>query len=118
MATRDRLELTDLLAGLSPAQWQEPTLCDGWSVRDVVAHIFSYEVIGWPATARRMILGLRHEGGPNGQGLDFMRDRASSDLLEIVREIPLLLAIGGRGVALADLTGPGMNRFSVAVMRP
>jgi uncharacterized protein (TIGR03083 family) len=34
-------ELVDLLAGLAPAQWEEPTLCDRWTVRQVVGHIIS-----------------------------------------------------------------------------
>jgi uncharacterized protein (TIGR03083 family) len=33
----DRLLL--LLRGLDPAQWQAPTDCDGWAVRDVAAHL-------------------------------------------------------------------------------
>ena len=36
---RARRELADLLAGLTPDQWQTPSLCDGWRVRDVAAHV-------------------------------------------------------------------------------
>ena len=36
---RARRELADLLAGLSPEQWQTPSLCAGWRVRDVAAHV-------------------------------------------------------------------------------
>src|SRR5579863_5347338 len=31
--------LADLLAGASDAQWDTPSLCDGWRVREVVAHM-------------------------------------------------------------------------------
>ncbi|MGH8998570.1 MAG: maleylpyruvate isomerase N-terminal domain-containing protein [Acidimicrobiia bacterium] len=31
---------------LTPDQWATPSLCAGWSVRDVVAHILSYEELG------------------------------------------------------------------------
>jgi uncharacterized protein (TIGR03083 family) len=31
--------LADLLAGASPAQWDTPSLCAGWRVREVVAHL-------------------------------------------------------------------------------
>ena len=31
--------LADLLAAASDAQWDTPSLCDGWRVREVVAHI-------------------------------------------------------------------------------
>ncbi len=34
-----RWALCDLLAGLNEEQWQQPSLCDGWSVRDVAAHL-------------------------------------------------------------------------------
>lgn len=35
----ERRELAELLAALHPDQWDAPTLCDGWRVREVVAHI-------------------------------------------------------------------------------
>ncbi|GAA0632874.1 hypothetical protein GCM10009547_40940 [Sporichthya brevicatena] len=31
--------LADLLASLSPEQWERPSLCDAWRIRDVAAHI-------------------------------------------------------------------------------
>ncbi|MFC4529464.1 maleylpyruvate isomerase family mycothiol-dependent enzyme [Sphaerisporangium dianthi] len=34
----ERAEQADLLATLRPEQWDAPTLCDGWRVREVVAH--------------------------------------------------------------------------------
>jgi uncharacterized protein (TIGR03083 family) len=34
----ERREQADLLATLRPEQWDLPTLCDGWRVREVVAH--------------------------------------------------------------------------------
>ncbi|MGB3323279.1 MAG: maleylpyruvate isomerase family mycothiol-dependent enzyme [Mycolicibacterium fortuitum] len=42
LARQERQEFTDLLDGLSPQQWQAPTLCSGWTVRDVVAHTVAY----------------------------------------------------------------------------
>jgi uncharacterized protein (TIGR03083 family) len=35
----ERRALADMLGSLPPAGWDEPTLCDGWRVREVVAHI-------------------------------------------------------------------------------
>jgi uncharacterized protein (TIGR03083 family) len=37
----ERREQAELLAGLSPQQWDAPTLCAGWRVREVVAHTTS-----------------------------------------------------------------------------
>ncbi len=34
----ERREQADLLAGLSPQQWDAPSLCAGWRVREVIAH--------------------------------------------------------------------------------
>lgn len=31
--------LADLLAAASPAQWDTPSMCEGWRVREVVAHM-------------------------------------------------------------------------------
>jgi len=36
--TAERSEQADLLAALRPDQWDAPTLCAGWRVREVVAH--------------------------------------------------------------------------------
>ncbi|MEV4534783.1 maleylpyruvate isomerase family mycothiol-dependent enzyme [Asanoa sp. NPDC049518] len=37
--TAQRLALVDLLTGLTPEQWETPSLCAGWRVRDVAAHV-------------------------------------------------------------------------------
>jgi uncharacterized protein (TIGR03083 family) len=35
----ERRELAAVLGGLPPGAWDEPSLCDGWRVREVVAHL-------------------------------------------------------------------------------
>ncbi|GIG68374.1 maleylpyruvate isomerase family mycothiol-dependent enzyme [Phytomonospora endophytica] len=35
----ERERLADLFAGLAPEQWDVPSLCAGWRVREVVAHM-------------------------------------------------------------------------------
>jgi len=35
----ERQALATVLSGLTPAQWDAPTLCAGWRVREVTAHI-------------------------------------------------------------------------------
>lgn len=35
----ERIGLADLLAGLTAEQWEVPSLCTGWRVRDVAAHL-------------------------------------------------------------------------------
>ena len=36
-------QLTDLCAGLGPAEWAQPTECPGWSVQDQLAHLIGTE---------------------------------------------------------------------------
>ncbi|TKJ16827.1 maleylpyruvate isomerase family mycothiol-dependent enzyme [Blastococcus sp. CCUG 61487] len=36
---RERLDLADLLADLARAEWEHPSLAEGWRVRDVAAHL-------------------------------------------------------------------------------
>lgn len=35
----ERAATADLLAGLSDAEWTHPSLCEGWTVREVAAHL-------------------------------------------------------------------------------
>lgn len=43
LARGERADFAAFLATLTPQQWQAPTLCAGWRVRDVVAHVISYD---------------------------------------------------------------------------
>lgn len=47
--------LADLLEGLSPAQWQADTLCTGWTVLDVAAHVISSPQATPAAVLRAMV---------------------------------------------------------------
>ena len=42
-ARDERGDLAAFLTTLTPQQWQAPTLCTRWRVRDVVAHVISYD---------------------------------------------------------------------------
>ncbi len=46
LARDERADLAAFLATLTPQQWQAPTLCTRWLVRDVVAHVISYDNLG------------------------------------------------------------------------
>jgi len=37
----ERAALADMLETLTPEEWEHPSLCDDWSVRDVAAHLIS-----------------------------------------------------------------------------
>jgi uncharacterized protein (TIGR03083 family) len=38
---QERAALADMLETLTPEEWEHPSLCAGWSVRDVAAHVIS-----------------------------------------------------------------------------
>lgn len=55
----ERRELADLLDSLSADQWDAPTLCTGWRVREVVAHLTTPYRYGVP----RLLLDLARARG-------------------------------------------------------
>lgn len=69
MATRERTELAELLATLTPDEWHAPSLCEGWRVRDVVAHMISYDELGVPGVLRRFARGRFRPGAVNEVGV-------------------------------------------------
>ncbi|MBV9844693.1 MAG: maleylpyruvate isomerase family mycothiol-dependent enzyme [Kutzneria sp.] len=57
LATQERTDLADFLDTLTPQQWEAPSLCEGWTVRDVVAHAISYDELSWWGMAKRFARG-------------------------------------------------------------
>ena len=43
----ERRALADALDGLSDEQWQQESLCPGWTVKDVAAHVISNPQLHW-----------------------------------------------------------------------
>jgi uncharacterized protein (TIGR03083 family) len=54
----ERRALAATLSALAPDDWQRPSLCEGWSVQDVAAHVIAHPQIGWaqmpPMIARNL----------------------------------------------------------------
>jgi uncharacterized protein (TIGR03083 family) len=57
MACGERRDFADFLDGLSAQQWEQPSLCELWRVRDVVAHVVSYEELSRWQLVRRFAKG-------------------------------------------------------------
>ncbi|WP_336028698.1 maleylpyruvate isomerase family mycothiol-dependent enzyme [Geodermatophilus sp. FMUSA9-8] len=57
MIDSERAGLADLLDELSPAEWETPSLCAGWRVRDVAAHLTLAQMGPWPATVAAVRAG-------------------------------------------------------------
>ena len=56
-----RIELAGLLEGLDAEQWTAPSLCDGWRVRDVAAHLTHSHMHPVRAIAEAVKSGFRFE---------------------------------------------------------
>ena len=54
MASEERAEMADFLAGVDEALWDRPSLCAGWRIRDVAAHVISYEEHGTGDVLQRL----------------------------------------------------------------
>lgn len=48
----ERVDILALLDSLDPAQWEAPSLCDGWRVRDVAAHLLIDDAVADIGRAR------------------------------------------------------------------
>jgi uncharacterized protein (TIGR03083 family) len=58
--TEQRLGLARLLEGLSDDEWEQPSLCAGWRVRDVAAHVAMAPQI--PGLGSMLADGIRARG--------------------------------------------------------
>jgi uncharacterized protein (TIGR03083 family) len=104
-ARAEREDLLELLERLTPDQWRAPSLCAGWSVRDVVAHVLSYEELGPRQLAERFARGLFLVDRVNAVGLQDYAARTPAQLVELLRAhlTPSGLTAGmGGAIALTD----------------
>ena len=105
MARAERADLAEFLATLTPQDWQAPTLCTRWSVKDVVAHVISYEELGALGLLKRFAKGLVVRA--NQVGVEEFAALTPQQLLEFLRghlEPHGLTAGFGGMIALVDGT--------------
>ncbi len=104
LATAERTDLADLLATLTPQQWEAPSLCEGWRIRDVVAHVMSFDVSAL-GMIRRAVRGRGVH--INQAGVDELASLSTDQLLDRLRARlrpqGLATTFGGR-LALIDVT--------------
>ncbi|MFE6511463.1 maleylpyruvate isomerase family mycothiol-dependent enzyme [Nocardioides sp. NPDC057767] len=86
LATAERRDLADFLETLTPEQWDRPSLCSGWTVRDVVAHLISYEEVGLVGFLGRFARQGFSFGTMNQRRLEEFGARTSGELIAYVRE--------------------------------
>lgn len=85
LATAERRDLAGFLETLTPEQWDQPSLCRGWTVRDVVAHMLSYEEIGLREFAGCFVRARFRFGEMNARRLEELGERTPADLLDYLR---------------------------------
>ena len=72
----ERERLADLLAGLDPDEWSADSLCAGWRVREVVAHM----TMPYRHTGDTVMAGIAAHGGDFNA---FADERARQDTAEL-----------------------------------
>ena len=85
LARDERADLAEFLATLTPEQWEAPTLCTLWQVRDVVAHSYSYEDLGLIGFLRRFAAGGFNGDRSSALGVAAYADHSPQDLLARAR---------------------------------
>ncbi|WP_432504819.1 maleylpyruvate isomerase family mycothiol-dependent enzyme [Kineococcus arenarius] len=82
----ERLRLADWAAALTEQQWQTPSLCPAWTVRDVLAHLTTTTRLTLPLLAREAI---RARGSFDRMEVDLAAARAqrysTAELLQQLR---------------------------------
>ena len=105
MACEERRDFADLLSQLAPGQWDQPSLCELWRVRDVVAHVLSYDELKPWEVALRMARGGFIPKRANAIGVAEYAGRTPDQLTALMRAcIPprgLTAGFGGM-IALVD----------------
>lgn len=105
MARAERADLAEFLATLTPEQWAAPSLCAGWTVKDVVAHVVSYEELTKLGLLKRFVKGRFVHA--NQIGVDEFAPLSPQQLLQFLdnhlHPQGLTAAFGGM-IALVDGT--------------
>jgi uncharacterized protein (TIGR03083 family) len=84
---QERLSLADMLEGLSESQWNTPSLCAGWRVKDVAAHVALAPQVPGPWTM--LVEGVRAGGRFHKLNHDYAvrhAERKGADLVAELRE--------------------------------
>jgi uncharacterized protein (TIGR03083 family) len=86
LTTENRRLIADVLAGLDEASWDSATLCAGWTVRQLAAHLVQPMLIGF---GRFFVTALRYRGNTDRTVDHFTRELArkpAPELIALLRE--------------------------------
>src|SRR6478609_1287606 len=85
-----RARTADLLDQLSDEEWRQPSLCQGWTVRDVAAHLTLQQI----DLGAGMVLAITHPrglGSVNRMIHDCARSRAEAPVDELIAQIRAMI---------------------------
>lgn len=105
LAEEERADLLALLRELTADQWEAPSLCTQWRVRDVATHVVSFDELSKAKTAATFFRGGLRPAKVNEIALHKYRDLEPDGILDLVTrsQRPRGLPTGfGGGIALTD----------------
>ena len=85
MARDEREAFASLLDGLTPQQWNSPTLCELWTVREVAIHTVSYDELSTAGLVGRFLKGRLNTDRINAIGVADYSDRSPEQITVLIR---------------------------------
>lgn len=98
LVRQDRTELLRYCQKLTPEQWDQPSLCAGWRVRDVVAHI----IAGQKEAREYLTVALGRK--PDAINAKQVERRATVPTSALVDELGTILELKGLAALLGEAT--------------
>jgi uncharacterized protein (TIGR03083 family) len=85
MARDERVEFASFLEGLTPEQWDNPTLCNKWRVREVAIHTVSYDELSTAGLLGRFLKGRLSTDRTNAVGVAGYVGRTPEQIVAMIR---------------------------------
>ena len=105
MARDEREGFASFLDGLTSQQWNSPTLCELWTVREVAIHTVSYDELTTAGLFGRFLKGRLNTDRINAIGVADYSDRSPQQITVLIRSYAqphgLTGGFGGK-IALTD----------------
>lgn len=95
-----RTRTADLLETLRDDEWQQNSLCDGWTVRDVAAHLTLQQIDIRQAITMLPIV-LRHPGGMNAMIHYSAKRKSATPTDRLVRDIRAMIGSRKHNIGLS-----------------
>jgi uncharacterized protein (TIGR03083 family) len=111
------VQTSGLLESLTPEQWEGPSLCEGWRVRDVAGHIVWRLGTDSPQMARDLFQTARQRGIGFGWAIDTLSTQAAqaepAELVRGIRSIARRKLAGEGRVGIGELTEAVVHSYDI-----